>query len=314
MMIRKLELKDASLMLEWMHDENVVKDLSTNFAGKSISDCEDFIRSSKDTSNNIHMAIASESDEYMGTVSLKNIDRDSQSVEFAITVRKSAMGSGYAWFGMTEIIRMAFEDIGLNCVYWCVSKKNTRAIAFYEKNGFKEAFEIPNNILSRYTNDTDLKWYSVLAGDDYRNGAIRRAEIASCKVIRIKTVPTVDAGELSFFEANGDIPFSIKRIYYISKVPQGIRRGSHAHKELKQLIFCPYGKVQLTLDDGENKEDIVLYDPSIGILIDKPIWREILWLQKDSVLCVAASDYYKTSDYIRDYEEFKDFIKKEGAR
>ena len=67
----------------------------------------------------------------------------------------------------------------------------------------------------------------------------------ACKVAHIKTIPTVDAGELSFFEANNDIPFDIKRIYYISKVPEGVRRGFHAHKELKQLLFCPYGRIQL---------------------------------------------------------------------
>jgi len=313
MKIRSLELKDAPYMLEWMHDADIVKDLSTNFAEKSIADCEDFILSSKESSVNLHLAITSDSDEYMGTVSLKHINRENASAEFAITVRKSAMGSGYAWFGMVESIRVAFEELGLNCVYWCVSKQNTRAIAFYEKHGFKEAFDIPANILARYKRITDLKWYSVLAGDDYRNEAVSFGQVASCSVIRIKTVPTVDAGELSFFEADSDIPFPIKRIYYISKVPQGVRRGFHAHKDLKQLLFCPYGKIQLTLDDGKSREEIVLCDPSVGILIDKPVWREILWLQKDSVLCVAASDYYKTSDYIRDYQEFREYVKSEGA-
>ena len=123
-----------------------------------------------------------------------------------------------------------------------------------------------------------------------------------------RSVPTVDAGEISIFEADKDIPFSIKRIYYISKVPQGIKRGFHAHRNLKQLLFCPFGKINITLDDGKNREEIILDDPSIGIMIEKPIWRELLWLKKDSVLCVAASEYYNTSDYIRDYEEFKRFL------
>ena len=118
----------------------------------------------------------------------------------------------------------------------------------------------------------------------------------------------MDAGELSFFEANNDIPFDIKRIYYISKVPEGVRRGFHAHKELKQLLFCPYGRIQLILENELGREEIELSDPSIAVMIDRPTWREMLWLQKDSVLCVAASDYYKVEDYIRNYDDFKKYL------
>ena len=132
--------------------------------------------------------------------------------------------------------------------------------------------------------------------------------MAGCRVVRIKTIPTIEAGELSFFEANQDINFEVKRVYYISKVPEGVRRGFHAHKELKQLLFCPYGKIQLILENKEIREEITLSDPSIGIIIDKPTWREMLWLEKDSVLVVAASDYYKVEDYIRDYSEFKKYV------
>ena len=119
----------------------------------------------------------------------------------------------------------------------------------------------------------------------------------------------VKCRELSFFEATNDIPFDIKRIYFISKVPEGVRRGFHAHKELKQLLFCPYGRIQLILENKHGREEIELSDPSYGVLIEEPTWREMLWLQKGSVLCVAASDFYKTEDYIRDHEEFRSFIK-----
>ncbi|MBB6698250.1 GNAT family N-acetyltransferase [Clostridium algidicarnis] len=314
MYLRKLEVKDASLMLEWMHDDDVTNKLSTNFADKSLQDCENFIVSSADTTNNLHMAIASDTDEYMGTVSLKHIDIESGNAEFAITVRKASMGKGYSWFGMVEIIRIAFEDLGLNSVYWCVSTKNERACRFYDKHGFHEALDISNEILARYEGVQNLRWYSVLNGDDYQNKAMKRGEVVSCRIIKIKTIPTVNAGELSFFEANQDIPFDVKRIYYISKVPEGVRRGFHAHKKLKQLLFCPYGKIQLILDDGVKREEITLSDPSIGIVIENPIWREMLWLEKDSVLCVAASDYYSAEDYIRYYDEFLNFVNMGGAK
>lgn len=304
MYLRKLESRDAPAMLSWMHDESVVGDLHTDFASKSLTDCEKFIVASQNMENDAHFAIASDEDEYMGTVSLKHIDRDGGTAEFAITVRKESMGRGYSWFGMKAILEKAFSDFGLESVYWCVSRKNKRAVRFYDKHNFHEALDIPAEVLKRYTGEDDLKWYSVLKGDVLDN----RKTVAGCDVIRIKTIPTVDAGELSFFEANHDVGFDIKRIYYISKVPEGVRRGFHAHKELKQLLFCPYGKIQLILENELGREEIELSDPSIGVVIDRPTWREMLWLQKNSVLCVAASDYYKVEDYIRDYKEFIEYI------
>lgn len=304
MYLRKLELKDAQAMLSWMHDESVVGCLHTDFASKTLDDCKNFIIASQNTTENAHFAIASDEDEYMGTVSLKHINKENGSAEFAITVRKESMGCGYSWFGMETVLEKAFSDFGLDSVYWCVSRKNKRAVRFYDKHNFHEALDIPDEVLGRYQGEKDLKWYSVLRGDVLDN----REKVAGCNIVRIKTIPTVDAGELSFFEANHDIGFDIKRIYYISKVPEGVRRGFHAHKELKQLLFCPYGKIQLILENELGREEIELSDPSIGVVIDKPTWREMLWLQKDSVLCVAASDYYKVDDYIRDYKDFIEYI------
>ena len=305
MYLRNLELKDAPAMLEWMHDDSVTHDLYTDFSSKTMEDAENFIRSAKDDRKNINLAIASDSDVYMGTVSLKHIDEINLSAEFAITVCREAMGHGYAWFGMKAIIEKAFQELGLESIYWCVSRKNVRAVRFYDKHNFHEAVDISEDILERYRDMEDLKWYSMLKGDVFDE----RTEIAGCKIIHIKTIPTVKSGELSFFEGGHDIPFDVKRIYYISKVPEGVRRGFHAHKKLKQVLFCPYGRIQLILENANSREEIELSDPSIGVVIEEPIWREMLWLQKDSVLCVAASEYYDAEDYIRDYDEFKKFVK-----
>lgn len=302
MRLRNLELKDALFMLEWMHDESVVCKLKGNFIGKTLEDVVSFIIASANKEESIHLAIASDEDEYMGTVSLKNMEGGS--AEFGISVRKSAMGRGYSWYGMEEIIRLAFEEYGLERIYWCVSRENERAVHFYDKHNFHEALDVPDSILKRYNGMENLKWYSVLKGDILDD----RIEVAGCKIVHIKTIPTVGAGELSFFEATHDVPFEFKRMYYISKVPEGARRGFHAHKKLKQLLFCPYGRIQLILENKHGREEIELSDSSTGVVIEEPTWREMLWLQKDSVLCVAASDYYETEDYIRDYKEFKKFI------
>ena len=111
------------------------------------------------------------------------------------------------------------------------------------------------------------------------------------KVERFRAQQHGDArGQLVALEEKKEIPFDIKRVYYISKVPEGVRRGFHAHKKLQQFLFCPYGRIQLLLENKYGREEIELSDPSIGILIEETTWREMFWLQKDSVLCVAASD------------------------
>ena len=120
-------------MLEWMQDEDVVMHLQSNFREKTIENCVTFIEQ-RDESN-IHKAIVNEDDEYMGTVRLKNINE--KDAEFAIAVRKKAMGKGYAAEGMKMIIRYGFEVLHLQRVYWCVSEENVRAVRFYDKNGYQ---------------------------------------------------------------------------------------------------------------------------------------------------------------------------------
>lgn len=148
-------------MLEWMHDDSVICGLRGNFKNKTLDDCITFINNSVNNEENIHFALVTDADEYMGTVSLKDIDRKEQNAEFAITVRKTAMGKGYSWYGMQEIIRKAFEEYGLFCVYWCVSAWNERAVKFYDKHGFCRTTDISMNIRSRYQDMNDLLWYEV---------------------------------------------------------------------------------------------------------------------------------------------------------
>ena len=129
------------------------------------------------------------------------------------------------------------------------------------------------------------------------------------KVINITTIQTEKDGRLSFFEENHTFPFPIKRIYYIHHVSAGARRGAHAHKTLQQMFFCPYGSVTVFLNDGKSEEKVLLDDPSIGIILQPGLWRDILWNKDDSVLCVAASQYYDEDDYIRNYNEYIKYLK-----
>lgn len=136
MRLRLLKEKDAVGMLEWMHDTELVQFLSKDFSERSIDDCRIFIEESSEMEHDMNLAIVDDDDNYMGTVSLKNIDKKMQDAEFAIAVRRCAMGKGYAKYGIEEIIRIGKMKLGLKRIYWCVSRENRRAIRFYDKNGY----------------------------------------------------------------------------------------------------------------------------------------------------------------------------------
>lgn len=111
-------------------------------------------------------------------------------------------------------------------------------------------------------------------------------------------------GSLVSLEVNKQIPFDIKRVYYIFDTKQGVSRGFHAHKNLSQILICVKGSCRILLDNGKITENILLDTPNQGILIEGLIWREMHDFSDDCVLLVLASNYYDESDYIRDYNEF----------
>jgi len=113
-----------------------------------------------------------------------------------------------------------------------------------------------------------------------------------------------ERGSLIAIEDKKDIPFDIKRVYYIYNTKKNTSRGFHAHKKLRQVAICLKGSCKFVLDDGNEKNSIILNDPSIGLVINEMVWREMYDFSKDCVLMVLASDYYDESDYIRDHEEF----------
>ena len=118
-------------MLSWMHDASVVEHLGANFAAKTLADCEAFIAASGNEEENLHLAVADEQDVYMGTVSLKHLNKTFGTAEFAITVRKEAMGKGYSRYAMARILELGVQELGLEKIYWCVSPNNTRAVRWH---------------------------------------------------------------------------------------------------------------------------------------------------------------------------------------
>lgn len=113
-----------------------------------------------------------------------------------------------------------------------------------------------------------------------------------------------DRGQLVAIEENKQVPFDIKRIYYIYGTEQGVARGFHAHKELNQVAICISGSCNMLLDNGVNKSTVLLDSASKGIQIPPMIWHEMHDFSEGCVLLVLASERYDESDYIRDYETF----------
>lgn len=113
-----------------------------------------------------------------------------------------------------------------------------------------------------------------------------------------------DRGMLVALEEYKDIPFEIKRVYYMYDTKKDVHRGFHAHKSLEQILICIHGSCKVLLDNGTEKKIISLEKPYEGLYIANNMWREMYDFSEDAVLMVLASEYYKEEDYIRDYNEF----------
>nr|UEO57257.1 TDP-4-oxo-6-deoxy-alpha-D-glucose-3,4-oxoisomerase [Morganella morganii] len=122
-------------------------------------------------------------------------------------------------------------------------------------------------------------------------------------LIEFKTLGD-DRGSLISLEQNKNIPFEIKRIYYIFGTKENVSRGFHAHRNLQQVAVCLSGSCRFVLDNGEKREEIILNSPDKGLYINNYMWREMHDFSPDCVLIVLASDFYSESDYIRNYDDF----------
>jgi dTDP-4-dehydrorhamnose 3,5-epimerase-like enzyme len=127
--------------------------------------------------------------------------------------------------------------------------------------------------------------------------------MTSYKILNFKTLVD-DRGSLIAIEEGYNVPFDIKRVYYIFDTKEGAERGFHAHINLKQICIAVKGSCTFVLDDGNKKEEIQLSNPNQGLFIEGLIWREMKDFSPDCVLVVLASEHYDESDYIRDYDKF----------
>ena len=133
--------------------------------------------------------------------------------------------------------------------------------------------------------------------------------VHDCSVIELSKHHSDRKGNLSVVQNGSDVPFDVKRVYYLYDVPGGESRGSHAHKQLSQLIIAASGSFRVTLDDGVTRKSFVLNRPYQGLCVRPGIWRDLDDFSSGAVCMVLASEVYQEDDYIRDYEEFLKFRK-----
>lgn len=114
-------------------------------------------------------------------------------------------------------------------------------------------------------------------------------------------------GNLTVVENGVTLPFEVKRVYYLYDVPGGESRGSHAHRELEQLIVAASGSFTVVMDDGVNKKRFFLNRPYQGLYVKPGLWRDLEDFSSGAVCMVLASEVYQKEDYIRDYQEFLEF-------
>ncbi|MCQ4872506.1 sugar 3,4-ketoisomerase [Butyricimonas paravirosa] len=133
---------------------------------------------------------------------------------------------------------------------------------------------------------------------------MRNSTVFDCTLIEMDKHHSDDKGNITVVENSKTIPFQVKRTYYLYDVPGGGSRGSHAHKELQQLIVAASGCFDVTLDDGNVKRTFTLNRPYQGLLIVPGIWRDLNNFSSGSVCLVLASERYDEADYIRDYDEY----------
>ena len=118
-----------------------------------------------------------------------------------------------------------------------------------------------------------------------------------------------ERGQLVALEEFKDIPFTIKRVYYMYDTGEGVVRGHHAHKSLQQILICIHGSCKVKLDNGREQKVVPLDKPYEGLYVSNTMWREMYDFSPDAVLMVLASELYNEADYIRDYDEFIEFVK-----
>lgn len=311
MRLRPLEQKDAPLMLEWMQDASVLQYLRMNAGERTLADACAFIAAARDPEKNAHFAVADGDDTYLGTVSLKHIHRPEGEAEFAIALRKTAQGRGIGAFAASAVLEYAFLQRGLSRVYLEVLEGNRAAVASYERVGFRCCGILPSETVHGCT--SRMLQYAITA-DQFDPAWRERFRLPGLDQVQRLTFQQRgdDRGRLVIAECGKEVPFEIRRIFYIYGSEAGVVRGRHANRRSEFVFINVAGSSRVRATDGRVERLYALDHPHEGLYLPRMIWKEMFDFSPDSVLLVLSNECYDPNEYVRDYDAYLEEVHRFG--
>jgi len=302
--LRSLYKKDAPLLLECLSNTTIASYFHLDSNHINLDSMYNFIQDSQVTPLYSRFAITDiETDEYLGIVSLENINLSNKSAEYVISLRKEAQAFGYGYVATMKILEYSFNTLDLQRVYFNVLSKNETAINFFERCGFVYEGEFSEHIFIQ-NEFQSLKWFRLMKHEYDKIMMSGTSSVYDVKLIEFAHLGD-DRGQLVVVEGRHNIPFDIKRIFYIYGSDSKVVRGQHANRHSAFCMINVRGTSKIRAIDCNGNEKVFNLDrPNIGLYLPKMIWKDMYDFSSDSVLLVLSSEYYDGSEYIRSYDDF----------
>lgn len=209
-------------------------------------------------------------------------------------------------------LNRSYMGVYIPAGYWrTVENFSSNSVAVIAASTYYDPSDAIRDIKELITNDASAMPNESLCSKsrDKSLNEVKKYKVEDCGIIELDRHHSQRKGDISVVENGKEVPFDVKRIYYLYDVPGGADRGGHAHKALYQLIIAASGSFTVTLDDGTNTKAFTLNRPYQGLLIKPGIWRTLTDFSSGSTCMVLASEVYDAKDYIRDYNDFKEYRK-----
>ena len=219
--------------------------------------------------------------------------------------------------GMQEwkfTLNRSYMGVYIPAGYWrAVVNYSSNSVALIAASTFYDPNDAVRDIKELKANDASAMPNEPLRSmsRDKSLNDVKKYNVEDCGIIELDRHHSQRKGDISVVENGKEVPFDVKRIYYLYDVPGGADRGGHAHKELYQLIIAASGSFTVTLDDGTNKKAFTLNRPYQGVLVKPGIWRTLTDFSGGSICVVLASEKYDETDYIREYIDFVRYRKEQ---
>ena len=291
----------AEQIVELRNNENLNKYLSHTDA--SIEKQKEWIRKYKKRESKgkeYYFTIKTNTDNVLGFVRLYKINKEDKTFTWGSWIMKKDKPVSSALESAVLIYEFAFNNLKMEKALFEVMKENEKVISFHKKFGAQKISE-----------DREFEYF-VLDKETY----FKKREKKYARYLPLLNYKMIDfsqlgdeRGHLVVIEGNKDIPFDIKRIFYIYGSDKDVVRGQHANRLSEFVLINISGRCDVFVDDGENQETVILDKPYQGIYLNKMVWKNMLNFSKDAILLVLSNEHYNREEYIRDYEEFKKIIR-----